>query len=211
MTGAQAQRPVVIGLAGGIGAGKSTVAAAFASLGCVVSDSDAQARECLTRPEVAAQLVSWWGPRVLDASGGVDRRAVAAIVFADPQARARLEALIHPLIRASRDELIGRARAAGAPAVIVDAPLLFEAGLDGDCDAVVFVEAPRADRVERVRATRGWDEAELTRREAAQWPEDDKRRGSTHRIENRSADREGLVAAARAILDDVRRRGLDRG
>jgi dephospho-CoA kinase len=174
--------PVVVGLAGGIASGKSRVAQAFAKLGWAVVDSDAQVAAQLARPEIAQTLASWWGPGVLDAQGMVDRRAVGKIVFSDPAQRQRLEALLHPLIARTRQEVIRDAalatRQSGAAAprgVVLDAPLLFEAGLDRECDAVVFVDASHADRLERVRRNRGWDAEELARREAAQWPLDKKR------------------------------------
>lgn len=191
----------VIGLAGGIGAGKSAVARAFADLGCTVSDSDAQARLALERDDVRRTLVEWWGRGVLDDRGRVDRSAVASIVFDRDDERARLEGLIHPLVRRSRESLIEEAAAAGAPAVIVDAPLLFEAGLDAECDAVVFVDAPRDVRLARL-AARGWDDAELRRREKAQLPLEEKRRRSSYHLEN-VGDLGSLHDAARHILSDV--------
>lgn len=164
----------VLGLTGGIGAGKSTVARLLRERGAVVVDSDERAAEILRRPEVRDELVAWWGRDVLAADGTVDRKAVAARVFRRDADRARLEALVHPLIRADRDRAVADARARGVALVVFEAPLLFEAGLDRECDAVMWVDAPRALRLARV-AGRGWDEAELTRREAAQWPEDRKR------------------------------------
>lgn len=185
--------PLVIGIAGGIGAGKSAVARAFGRLGCAVIDSDAEAKAALDRPEVRETLARWWGPGVLtrDAEGRerVDRSAVGRIVFSDPAARARLESLIHPMIRRTRDDARREAAAAGAKAIIYDAPLLFEAGIDKVCDAVVWVECPREDRLRRLRASRGWDEAELSRREAAQWPIEKKRALSNHEIWNGDRDR----------------------
>lgn len=195
-------RPVLIGLAGGIGSGKSTVAQAFAELGCLVSDSDRASREALQRPDVRDRLVSWWGDRALGKDGQIDRAAVAAIVFSEESERKRLESLIHPIVRESREALLDRAARAGAPAVIVDAPLLFEAGLDRECDAVVFVHTPRNVRLERVRETRGWDEEEMNRREKVQLPLDDKRKRSDHEIVN-DADPGRLVAAARRTLDQI--------
>jgi dephospho-CoA kinase len=181
-------RPAVIGLAGGIGSGKSAVARALAFLGCVVSDSDTGARAALDRPDVLGELVSWWGPGVRAPAGGADRRAIASIVFERPGERARLEALIHPILHAERSALLNRAQADGAAAVVIDAPLLFEAGLDAQCDAVVFVDAPREQRLERVRASRGWDEAELLRREKAQWELDRKRSASDHVVVNDASE-----------------------
>jgi len=176
----------VIGLTGGIGAGKSTVARAFGELGCVVSDSDAQARVLLDSPAIVQQLVRWWGPGVMTASGGADRRAIASIVFADPGQRVMLEGLIHPLLKHDRDKLVAECRSAATPppAVIIDAPLLLEAGLDAECDAVVFVDTPCDQRLARVAATRGWDEGELRRREAAQLSLEEKRRRSGYILSN---------------------------
>jgi dephospho-CoA kinase len=196
-----------IGLAGGIGSGKSAVARAFAALGCVVSDSDAAAKSLLREPAVRDELVAWWGRGVLTDAGEIDRAKVAGVVFADAAQRARLEGLIHPMLRAGRVAALMAATQAGAPAFVIDAPLLFEAGLEGECDAVVFVEAPREERVRRVRATRGWSEAELDLREAAQWPLDDKRRRCAYRVDN-GGDAAKLDGQVRTILDAVRARNV---
>lgn len=198
-------RPLVIGLAGGIGAGKSAVARVLESLGCLVSDSDTEAKAQLDNPEVRDQLVKWWGDRVLDSQGRVQRSAVAEIVFSDPGQRKRLEELVHPRLKRARGELIEEAARAGAPAVIIDAPLLFEAGVDAECDAVIFVDASRRDREARV-AARGWAPAELERREDAQLPLDEKRRRSTHVIENTGSEAsltERTEATLRKILGEA--------
>jgi dephospho-CoA kinase len=192
----------VIGLAGGIGAGKSTVAQAFARLGCLVIDSDVRAKAALDRPEVRDQLVRWWGDQVLTADRRIDRARVARIVFSDADERSRLERLVHPIVREDRARMIEEARAAGARAVIVDAPLLFEAGIDAECDAVVFVDAPREQRIQRVRQTRGWEPAELARREAAQMPIEDKRARSQYVVENHSKPSD-LDGQAEDILRNV--------
>jgi dephospho-CoA kinase len=196
--------PVVIGLAGGIGAGKSEVARAFAALGCVVADSDKAAREALDREDVKARLVAWWGRDILDALGQVDRSKVAQIVFEDDDAREKLEALVHPIVRLSRKELRAMAKAADSPAAILDSPLLFEAGLENECDAVVFVEAPREIRLERVRKSRGWDEKELLRREKKQLPLDAKRERSDYCIVNGAQTDTGqLQTQAEHILEQI--------
>lgn len=176
--------PMVIGLAGGIGSGKSAVAKVLAGMNYLVIDSDAEAKAALDRPEVLGQLVRWWGKDVATTEGRADRKAIAAIVFADPAQRARLEGLVHPLVKAGRAELVARAAAQGRPGVVIDAPLLFEAGSDAECDAVIFVDAPRAARLARVQATRGWDEAELARREIAQIPLQEKQRRSDTTVVN---------------------------
>ncbi len=179
-----ARRLPVIGLAGGIGAGKSTIAHAFARHGCFAIDSDARAKAALDRPEVSRQLVEWWGSSVLLPDGRVDRSKIAAIIFADPEQRRKLEQIVHPIVREDRAAMIREAVAAGARAVIVDAPLLFEAGVDAECDTVVFVDAPREQRLERVRKHRQWDEQELARREASQLSVEEKRRRSGHVVDN---------------------------
>lgn len=182
-TSSTAPRPFIIGLTGSIGAGKTAAATIFREAGCLVIDSDAEARAALDRPEVAQTLVRWWGAPVLGPDGRVDRKAVGEIVFNDADERLRLERLIHPIVRKSRAELLERAQAAGQSTVVVDVPLLFEAGIDAECDATVFVDADREVRLRRV-AGRGWDDAELARREAAQWPVEDKRRRADERLDN---------------------------
>lgn len=191
--------PKVIGLAGGIGSGKSEVAKLLASMGCVVLDSDQDARQALDRPEVRDELVRWWGRVVLGADGRINRSAVADIVFKQPSERAKLEGLVHPIVRTQRAE--AKKRAGSARAVVIDAPLLFEAGVDAECDAVIFVEAPRELRLERVRG-RGWDEAELARREASQLPVEEKRRRSGHVVRNLGS-REELRAQVARILEEI--------
>ncbi len=197
-----AARPPTIGLAGGIGAGKSRVAALLTELGCVVSDSDADARAVLAEPEIIAMLRSWWGDEVVGADGAIDRSRVAARVFADAEARARLEGLVHPRVHERR-----AARFAAAPsdtrALVIDAPLLFEAGLDAECEAILFVEAPRDVRLARVAANRGWSDAELAAREAAQWPIEEKRSRATVVIDNTHDDDDALRNRIASALDTI--------
>lgn len=192
--------PPVIGLAGGIGSGKSTVARILADLGCLVIDSDERARAALDRPEVRDQLVAWWGPDILT-DGRVNRGKVAQIVFSDPDQRQRLESLVHPIVRQDRAAMIAEA-GPGHRAVVIDAPLLFEAGLDRECDAIIFVDTPREQRLARTQANRGWDEAELARREAAQMPPEEKRRRADHVIPN-AGSLEDLAAATGAVLERI--------
>lgn len=202
-TGNAPKRAIVLGLVGGIGSGKSAVARAFASHGALVLDSDTQAKEALRREDVRGTLVSWWGPGVLDATGEIDRRKVADIVFADPVQRKRLEELVHPIVRASRANVLAEAAAKGVDLAIIDAPLLLEAGVDRECDAVVFVDAPREQRLARVK-TRGWSEEELDRREAAQWSLEEKKRRSRFVLRN-DADLETLERQVADLIARVRR------
>jgi dephospho-CoA kinase len=202
-------RPFVLGLAGGIGAGKSAAASVLRAMGWLVSDSDAGAREELRAPDVRDTLRAWWGEDILDASGAVDRAKVARIVFADSVQRTRLEGLIHPRLRAARERLKAEARERGAPGVVIDAPLLFEAGLDAECDAVLFIDAARALRLERVARTRAWSEEELSRREAAQMPAEEKKRRA-HVVILNDGDEASLRARVEQAARDVLARGLRR-
>lgn len=196
-------RMPVIGLAGGIGSGKSTVAGVLERLGCVVSDSDAAARALLDDPTVRGLIVSRWGDEILMPEGGVDRRAVARVVFSDSGERTWLESVVHPRLGIQRQEARRRAQDAGAAGFVIDAPLLFEAGIDVECDAVIFVDCPREERLARVRAGRGWDEAELDRREKAQLPLDEKRRRSDYLVRN-ADDPAALEAEVREAFRRIR-------
>ncbi len=200
-TPSPARRPPILGLVGGIGSGKSTVARMLAEEGCVVCDSDALARESFADPAIRTQLRAWWGDRAFAADGSVDRSAIAAIVFADAAERRRLESLTHPWIEARRKALFAAAPP-GSRALVIDAPLLLEAGLGDQCDAVVFVDSKLEDRVSRVAAGRGWDAAQLARRESAQWPLDRKRSSADHVVRNDGSP-ESLRAQVRALLHKV--------
>lgn len=203
----ESTRLPVIGIAGGIGSGKSFVAQIFGELGCRVIDSDRMSKDALFRPDVRDRLVEWWGSDILTPAtspipGQVDRSKIAKIVFADAEQRGRLESLIHPIVRQGRAAMVADALAQGAKAAIVDAPLLFEVGLDQECDAVVFVDTPREVRVRRVCEGRDWTAEELERRESAQWPLERKKAASSHVVDN-SQPIEGVRLQVRQILADV--------
>jgi dephospho-CoA kinase len=190
----------VIGIVGGIGSGKSFVASVFGQLGCLVVDSDRLVADAYREPTVLCRLREWWGDAAFAADGTVDRRFVASRIFTDPDARARLEALIHPLVHAQRERLMAAAAGdAGIVAFVWDTPLLFESGLHRSCDAVVFVEAPASVRLQRVQKTRGWDASELARREKSQWPLDSKREMSDYQISNAAETGDPAGSVARPI------------
>ena len=191
--GPWANGPVpVIGLVGGIGAGKSTAAQAFAGLGLRLLDADAVGHALLAQRPARDRVVERFGPSVLRANEEgvegsepeVDRRALGAIVFADPVARHDLEAILHPAMRDTFKRAIDRAGRSGVPGVVLDAAILFEAGWNTLCDAVLFIDAPRDARVARVAASRGWSADEIDAREGAQAPLDSKRTRADHVLEN---------------------------
>jgi dephospho-CoA kinase len=183
----------VIGLLGGIASGKSLVAQQLESLGAGILDGDRTGHEVLELPEVRQQIRQRWGERVMNAEGRIDRSAVASIVFAPtpdaPRELNFLEQLTHPKIgqllrkRAADMAASGRYRA-----LVLDAPVMLEAGWHTICDRIVFVDAPRDTRLARA-ATRGWSEAVFTSREKAQESLDVKRRQADIIIDNsRSAE-----------------------
>jgi dephospho-CoA kinase len=175
------ETPLVIGLVGGIASGKSKVASLFASHGIRSIDADFHSRAASEDPEVLTNVAEQLGERFVR-DGQLDRAALADHVFADPAAKARLEAILHPRVRARILSELESAREQGL-SVLLDVPLLFEAGLFALCDTIVFVDT--ADSVRQARArTRGWAEHELQRREQNQLPLAEKRARSQHVIDN---------------------------
>jgi dephospho-CoA kinase len=169
---------LLVGLTGGIGSGKTEVARRLAALGAVIVDADAIARE-VVEPGTSGldQVVAAFGPGVLTADGRLDRDRVAAVVFTDPDARARLNAIVHPLVRARTAELVIAAADADPHAVVVnDVPLLVETGLAaaGHYDAIVVVAADPATQRRRLVEQRGMAPADADARIAAQAPLADK-------------------------------------
>ena len=165
-----------IGLTGGIAAGKSVAARRFDELGAVVVDADVLAREAVA-PGTAglSEVVAAFGPAVVDESGALDRAALARIVFSDPEARARLDAIVHPVVRRLAAEREAAAAALDAGAVVVqDIPLLVETGQADDFHVVVVVHAPAVLRVERLVRLRGMARADAEARVAAQARDEDR-------------------------------------
>jgi dephospho-CoA kinase len=164
-----------IGLTGGIGSGKSTVAARLAELGAVVIDSDRLAREVVEVGSPGlARVVERFGADVLAADGSLDRPRLGGLVFSDPAALADLNAIVHPLVRERSEALTAEAAAGGAAAVVHDIPLLVENGLAAGYDDVIVVEAPLELRLQRL-AGRGLDEATARARIAAQATDEQRR------------------------------------
>ncbi len=178
----------IIGLAGGVGAGKSTVAAELGRLGCAVVDADAIGHRVLDEPDIREAVRRRWGDRVTDADGRVDRSALAEVVFADRDEAEAINRLLHPRIRRLAEKQVEQSlRQESVAAVVIDAPLLFEAGWDELCTVCVFVDSPEDERRRRVAQERGWDEPTWRRREKMQIPLDKKARSCQYRVENSSS------------------------
>lgn len=174
----------IIGLAGGIGSGKSLVAKLFGELGCHVIDSDQQVRQAYRDPSVLQTLRQWW-PGIVSDDGAVDKAAIARKIFSSPAEKLRLEQLLHPRVNAAREAEMKKAvENPNIVAFVWDAPLLFEVGLNKQCDVVVFVDSPETIRAARVKESRGWGLEELKQREISQWPLDKKREISDYVLSN---------------------------
>jgi dephospho-CoA kinase len=172
---------------GGVASGKSLVARELVELGAGWLDADRAGHEVLDLEEVKQAIRDRWGDEVVDARGKLSRAAIGRLVFGDAASAASdrqfLERLTHPRI----GELLGRQaaalEAAGKKVLVLDAPLLIEAGWSEFCDKTIFVEAPREVRLQRARG-RGWSEAEFAAREAAQEPLDVKRKRADVVLDN---------------------------
>jgi len=185
----------IVGLSGGIGTGKSTVARIFETLGATVIDADAIVHE-LQAPfsPVLAELAEAFGAEILDDTGALDRAALGAIVFRDPEARAKLGSIMHPKVGVEMARRLAEAKEAQISLVLLDIPLLFEgrkAGSGGAAkmafDATVLVYAPEAVQIERQMKRDGCDRAEALRRIRSQLPIEDKRAMADHIIDNSGA------------------------
>ena len=193
---------LVIGLTGGMGAGKSTVARLFEELGAHVVDADAIAREVVEPGEPALDaIVAEFGPDVVTEAGALDRAAMAAIVFSDRDRLAALEGITHPAIRDRIERRL--AEHAGADdgdrrTVVLDHPLLVETGLADELDVVVVVTAPEDLRVARLSEGRGIDEDDARARMRNQAGDEQRRAAATHVIVN-DGDLEDLEARVRAV------------
>ncbi len=194
----------VVGLTGGIASGKSTFAAALRARGVPVVDADALARAAVAPGSPAlAEIVRAFGPGVLGPDGALDRKRMAALVFSDPDARRRLEAITHPAVRAAMAEETRRLAAAGHELAFYDTPLLYEVGLDRTLDSVVVVFAPPLVQRARLVARDGLSPADADARIAAQLPIAEKAARADFVVEN-TGDPAALGAKADRLLADLR-------
>lgn len=192
-----------IGLTGGIGSGKTTVAALLEELGARVIHADTAGHEVyLPHTEGWRQVTAAFGTEIVSPDQTIDRRKLGALVFADPSARARLNAIVHPLIYAEIARRIATHRSMHVPQpVVVEAAILIEANWGPLVDEVWLVVASRATVIDRVAAQRGLSAGEIEARIDAQLSDDARRRIAHQVIENR-----GSLDDLRAVVDDLWRR-----
>lgn len=176
---------IVLGLTGSIGMGKSTAAAMFRRLGVPVHDADAAVHRLLACDSATIAAVDAGFPGSV-CDGAVDRQALGALVFADPAARRRLEAILHPRVRAATRRFLARHARARTPLVVLDIPLLFETGGDRQVDAVVVVSAPAFLQRQRVLRRPGMTQAKFAGILASQTPDREKRRKADYVVETGS-------------------------
>jgi dephospho-CoA kinase len=199
----------VIGLIGGIGSGKSSVAALMAERGAHVLDADAIGHAILDQKPAREAVARRFGPEVLNDADppSVDRAALAALVFDRPAGLRDLERILHPRMRLTFEKAIARTlRRREAQAIVLDAAVLLEAGWDDLCDVVWFVDAPRAARLKRVAASRGWTPETLDARESAQWPLEKKKAAATAVLRN-AGTLDQLAEQVDRLWADLRRTG----
>jgi dephospho-CoA kinase len=197
----------VIGLTGGIASGKSTVAEMLRQRGAAVIDADRLGHRVLEPgSEGWHEVVTAFGPEVLAPDGSIDRKRLGALVFANPVARQRLNAISHPRIRAMAEEAIAQLRQAGTvPLAVLDAALLFEAGWDDLCDEVWVVSAPEEVALERLVSRNGLSVAAARERFRAQLPVEEKRARGDVVIEN-----SGTLAELERQVEAVWQQALQR-
>ena len=188
----------IIGILGGIGSGKSTVAGEFAKLDCAVIDADKIAHELLDRKDIKEKVVGLFGQAVLDSSKKVDSSKLADIVFTDADKLASLNKIIHPFVLERAEELIEKYNGQSeVKAIVLDMPLLAEVGWAERCDKLIFVDCKRQLRVDRAKKLCFFDENKLKIRENFQISLDNKVIISDNTIDNNS----GFSALAKQVTD----------
>lgn len=194
----------VFGLTGGIGSGKSTAAGFFRERGVPIVDADELAREAVAPGSAGlSQVIDAFGPQILGADGSLDRKQLGAQVFADAEARKRLNAITHPIVRQLAQERFAALDQAGVTLAGYDVPLLFEVGLDSVLRPVVVVVAREATQLERITLRDGLSEAAARERMASQMPLSEKQKRADYVLYNNGTP-EALAAQVDAVLEKLR-------
>jgi dephospho-CoA kinase len=177
----------VIGIVGGIASGKTAVSDALRDLGAEVIHADQIGHAVLNEPSVLRELQGRWGTRILGPAGQVNRAAIASIVFDDSPGAAEelrfLQSVTHPRIEQQIRQQIQRLKKDGSSVIVLDAPILLEAGWERHCDKILFVDVDRSERLRRALA-RGWTEAQFAARESSQLNVGEKRKVADKVIDN---------------------------
>jgi len=190
-------------MVGGIGAGKSAIAEVLGGLGALVISADKIAHEVLESPEVKGRIAREFGGDVIGPAGSVNRAILAERAFTGQDKVLILNSIIHPAVIDQTRRIIETARGNGScPAVVLDAPLIIEAGLKDLCDAIIFVEATDDLRAKRLQSARGWDRDELARREKFQESLIYKRQQADYTVDN-SGSPEDAARQAAAIWEKI--------
>jgi dephospho-CoA kinase len=196
-----------LGLTGGIGSGKSTVAGLMAARGAQVIDADVISRQTTAAHGVAIEpIAQTFGPQVIDAQGALDRVAMRDLIYQNPQARAHLEAIIHPLVRSQIDAQVNAAVQAGVRILVLDIPLLTE-GIShwkGHFDRIVVVDCPAQTQIARVMARSGLAAEEIERIISAQATREQRRAIADHIIDNGSdVSLDSLTKQVNHLIDSL--------
>jgi len=192
------QKKPVIGILGGICAGKSTVATEFAKLGCKVIDADKIAHELLGENAVRDKIIRFFGQTILGQENKIDRKKLAEIVFSNEQKLSLLNGIIHPFVLDRTEELIKQYQLkSNVPAIVLDMPLLVEVGWQNRCEHLIFVDCDKKTRLERAKKTGIFEENQIKIRENFQISLDNKRALADNSINNNS----GLSALVRQVID----------
>ncbi len=192
------KRKPIIGILGGVGSGKSTVAAEFAKLGCKVVDADKIAHDLLEKKSAKEKIVDLFGQTILNSAGKIDHRKLADVVFADADKLSSLNKIIHPLVLGRAEELIRQYnRQNEVKAIVLDMPLLVEVGWARRCDKLIFVDCKRQLRVDRAKKMGVFEENQLKIRENFQISLDNKANLTDNIIDNNS----DFSALARQVTD----------
>jgi dephospho-CoA kinase len=193
----------IIGILGGIGCGKSTVAARFANLGCRVIDADAIAHEVLDESDILAKLTARWGADVLDAAGLADRSWIAERVFDSPGELDFLNGLIHPRVLERTEAMINACQVdSDVCGIVLDMPLLLEVGWDKRCDFLVFVDCSEEKRRERIAKNTKIDIEQLKKRENFQISLD-KKKQKAHYVVNNNSDKSDMAEHIAQIFSNM--------
>lgn len=202
---------IIVAVTGTPGSGKSTFARLLEARGARRVDTDELARRAVQPGAPALEEIRReFGDGVIDSEGHLDRTALRAEVFSDPEARGRLEEILHPVILALLEERIAAARRDGEEVVVVEVPLLFEKDLQDPFDLVVAVDASEELRWERISESRGLDRRTFEGMEAAQWPGERKRAAADLVVMN-DGDEPALEARAREVWAVLRERARGAG